>query len=652
MTSQTQAPTRRQVEALDAVACGDTLADAALRLGISVVTVRRRLDDARAAMQVTGSSLRTLIYTYEARHGAGRPELEPPSEIPDLAPRTELIWAGLRLDVPDRLLVPELAALAEVDVAEVTAVLDRLTKQHHVPPHGLIRIGFHAGVLSGREGTRPGYAQHRRDSSGRLWNLGATRFRVLELRAAGLSVADCAQRTGMGQATAYAHLRECGRVAGVEAHRALVHEAVRAGVLVPSVPKGPGGVALSEALAAVWRGLVLDVADRDLVGAISRQTGLPACEVDRQLRHLRSMGMPDCRLVLAGWEAGVLDAQVTVVAPPPELSLPRGARDGVGARPARGPMPLTGQELRVLALVAVEGLTIPDAAKRMGITPNTAREYLRNCLLAAGTRSFLTAIHMVCGERRLALVPARTWKAVGDDVRLVWRALVLDTPEKRLVRDIAAVTGLPTGRVEECLDELHSTGLTSAQLIVEGWATRVLDSEARLTPPHLIVPFADVPPPRRIACPGQSADDPLGLLPADRGPAYLPSGSAGLVGAQVAGETYDFVRIAPEACRALLEQTAAARRGPVLGLPDAGTALLVTAASKGGLGRRGAVGRVWARGRVVRLPEDGRRTTPDGAYWAVPPDRPLWDHTLIARLLDPHAPGPCPSLTEPVGDVR
>ncbi|MGW3165781.1 hypothetical protein ACWC9Q_23470 [Streptomyces sp. NPDC001142] len=118
MLSQRQAPNRRQVEALDAVARGDTLADAALRLGISVVTVRRRLDEARAAMQVTGSSLRTLIYTYEARHGAGRPELDPPAEMPGLAPHTELIWAGLRLDVPDWVLGPGLAALLVTAASE------------------------------------------------------------------------------------------------------------------------------------------------------------------------------------------------------------------------------------------------------------------------------------------------------------------------------------------------------------------------------------------------------------------------------------------------------------------------------------------------------------------------------------------------------
>ncbi|MFI9630973.1 hypothetical protein [Streptomyces sp. NPDC052042] len=638
MLSQTQVLPLRQIESLDAVASGGTPEDAALRLGISVPTVCRRLDDARVAMQVVGSSLRTLIYTYEVHHGAGRPELNPPSEIPDLDPLTTLIWAGLRLDVPDRLLVPELAALAEVDAAEVTAVLDQLTEQYHVPPHGLIRIGLHAGVLSGKEGTLPCYAQRRRDPSGGPWNLGATRFRVLELRAAGLSVIGCAQRTGMVQAAVYAHLRECARHAGVEAQRSLVHEAVRAGILIPPASAGPGGVPLSGALAAVWRGMVLDVPDRHLVGAISRQTGLPAREVDRHLRHLRSMGMPDCRLVLAGWEAGVLDEQAKIVAPVPELSLQGGAGAPARAHKASDPMKLTGQEVWALGLVAVEGLTIPDAAKHMGITPHTAQEYLRNCRRAAGTSSVLTAIHKACLARLLnpfPLDPARTWE-VADDVRAVWRALVLDTPEKRLVRDIAAVAGLSTDRVEECLDELHSTGLTSAQLIVEGWAHQVLDSEARLTPPRLLIPSADVPVPRHAVRPDR--DDPLGLLPAGQAAGPLRSGAGGLVGNQVAGVSYDFVRVAPETCRALLEQTAADRWGPVLGLPDAGAALLVTAAGADGLGRRGAVGRLSARGRVVRLPEDGHCTTPDGAYWAAPADRPLWDHGLIAHLLNPHEP--------------
>ncbi|MFE7331565.1 LuxR C-terminal-related transcriptional regulator [Streptomyces sp. NPDC057565] len=621
MHAQSGVLTPRTQEVCEAIADGATPDEAARTLNISVASVNRHIDRARTMMQVR--SLRALVYVLESRQLANRPERAAKLV---LDPLTELVWAGLRLDVPDRTLVPELAASARVDPDELRSALDQLTEQYQTSWHGLIRLGFRHGVLSGKEGADLGGPRAGHGGSGGPWSLKPIRHRVLELLASGLSAEGSVRRTGISKSTVYTHLRACAQVAGVKAHRALIHEALRAEVLVRPAPvRAPDQ---SKALAAVWRGLVLDVPDRHLADAISRQTGLPVRDVKLELERVRSTGMPDCRLVVAGWQYGFLDEQTTVLAPPEHLS--------VVARAGAGPMTLHVRERQLLALMAVEGLTVEQAGARMDVTPGTARTYLRDCLLSAKARSVRTLTHKACLQRLLPSGQPEE-RDVPDDVRTVWRALALDTPDDRLVRDIASVTGLPQYRVQECLSELRARGLTDCQLIVEGWARQILDAQARLTPPRLETRLT-APLPRRAAHSGRNPEDPLELVPSGHRwepESELVADCTGLAGRHLVGDCYDFVRITPEACRTLLERTDEDRWGPVLGLPAARTAVLVTEAGSDGPTRHGAVGRLWARGGVVRLPEPGRRTTPDGAYWAVPAHLPLWKHDLIARVLDP-----------------
>lgn len=620
---------------LGLLAAGATPDNAARMLGVTDAAVQAHVDG--LLLREDLKSVRALVYEHEAGLRADRPA---PGGVLDLDPVTEAAWSGLRLDVPDPFLVPEIATAAGLDPAAVGTALDELAAHHATTWPGLIRLGYHHGVLSGQEGTAPSGVWVGRGGIGSWWKLRPKRLWVLELTASGWGTEQCARRMGITPSAASAHMRACAQIAGVKYRRALIQEALRARVLAPPKPRPVPG--LSRTAAAVWRGIVLDVPDADLASAISRQTGLPVSEVSTELKHLRRMGWSDCRLVVEGWAAGVLDDQATVLAPADRRLRPanpcRGTRLGTSATPV--PLKLTGRERVLLDLIVVQGRTVEQAGMSMGIGTNDAGRYLRTCLLAAQTGSVRVLAYKACRDAVLTPEEPPTARLVPDDVLAVWRALALDTPDVRLVRDIATVTGLSRGRVEECLTELRSTGLTDGQLVTEGWARHILDERTSLTPPRPTVRVT-APVPRRASRPARKPGDPLGLVPEDPRPDHSPEhlvGCAGLEGGQVAGHAHDFIRITPERCRALLQATGVDRWGPVLGLPAAGVAVLVTEVG-GAPAARGPGVRRWAHGGVLRLPEYGVRTTADGAYWAVPAGRPPWEPELVAPLFGPHPEG-------------
>ncbi|MEV1042354.1 hypothetical protein AB0J01_37930 [Streptomyces sp. NPDC050204] len=618
----------RAGDLLGLLAAGATPNDAARMLGVTETAVQAHVHG--LLFRDGLKTVRALVYEYEAGLRAAEPAQ---GGLLDLDPVTEAVWAGLRLDVPDEFLVPEIATTAGLDPAEVATALEYLSAHHATTWHGLIRLGYHHGVLSGLEGTAPCGVRVGRGGVGSRWELRPKRLWVLELTASGWGTEQCARRMGISRSSVSAHLRACAEIADVESRSSLVQEALRVGVLAPPEPRPARG--LSDLTAAVWRGIVLDVPAADLPSAISRQTGLPVREVSAELKRLRSTGTSDCLLVVNGWAAGVLDDQADTVAP---ADRPRPARPRRGPHSSTVAFKVTRREQDLLDLITVQGRTVEQAGVSMGISTYSASRYLHTCLLAAQTSSVRVLTHKACRAAVLSPVKPLAARDVSDDVLAVWRAMALDTPDDRLVRDIATVAGLSPHRVEQCLIVLRSTGLTDSQLVLEGWARHVLDEQTRMTPPRTPVRATD-PVPLRATRPARSPGDSLALVPAGLIPDHTLehlAGCAALEGGQVAGDAFDFIRITPERCRALLQNTGMARWGPVLGLPAAGNAVLVTEVGAGAPAVRGPGVRRWARGGTVRLPEYGGRPTADGAYWAVPAGRPPWEPALIAPLFAPH----------------
>ncbi|MFG3429481.1 hypothetical protein [Streptomyces californicus] len=299
--------TPREAQLVTLLSEGLTVAGVDDRLGTTMAS--RHLAGAKAKICVT--SVRSLVYVSIAEGRIARPA--PAAGDQQLGELEELVWAGLRCDVPDQQLARVLAPLARTTPDRVREVVDELTGRYRTTTWGLIARGYALGLLSGREGThlptyvpaatRPQLAVTRRGP----WQLTGRQGQALALLPLTRSDAEAAARAGVGPDTQRRHIRAVRTIAGVRTDRALVHRAYQAGVLRPppiALHQRP-----SPEVAAVWRGLVLDVPDRELDIEIAAATGLSGNTVRRILDELRADGESDGQLVARGWAYGVITAR-------------------------------------------------------------------------------------------------------------------------------------------------------------------------------------------------------------------------------------------------------------------------------------------------------------------------------------------------------
>lgn len=305
--------TAREAEMVTLLAEGLTISEVDHHLGIT--NGFKHLATAKAKLDVT--TVRALVYVSLAEDRITRPALvtteRPPSEV------EELIWAGLRFDVRDGLLSRALAQLARTTDLQVKGILANLRARHETTYCGLIAQGYGLGLLSGHEGTRV----PRRSASAAAsdtpvpgpsrigpWKLTRRQHQALALLLASQNLGEAAAQMGVKTGTYRTHLKAVSEAAGASCLRALTHRALQVGILRPPPPAEQILPDLTPDLATVWRGLVLDVPDRDLQIEIAAASGLSGQAVQAALGELRaSRGETDCQLVARGWACGVITGQ-------------------------------------------------------------------------------------------------------------------------------------------------------------------------------------------------------------------------------------------------------------------------------------------------------------------------------------------------------
>ncbi|WP_073224300.1 hypothetical protein [Streptomyces sp. NBRC 110465] len=236
-----------------------------------------------------------------------------PYDALDLDPVTRAVWEGLRWDILDVDLIPELAAALSLPEGQslstgaVESALARLTDEFQTTRHGLIRIGWAHHVLTPDQSTVPPVLDRvaAAPPGAGAWNLSPAHRRALALRASGRDVATCAKADATTSDTIIGRLSVCRKAAKVRTQRALVHCALRDGVLLRPAVRGGADPTPEQWL--VWRHLPLDVPDDALPTAICARTGLDGTTVRGRLHDLRIRYRDDCAALYAGWKYGVLD---------------------------------------------------------------------------------------------------------------------------------------------------------------------------------------------------------------------------------------------------------------------------------------------------------------------------------------------------------
>lgn len=445
--------TAREAETVTLLSEGVRPKDMAARLGVTSANTLIRQAKAKAEV----ATLRALVYVCLAREWIPRPApLEHPVEVDET---TECLWAGLRLDVPEGRLLPVLADLAKTSVRETKDSLAALVDRYGVSRCGLITLGFASGVLSGREGTqtsRPSPAapvvQNETDTvttrppaGGRHtgtgpWALTRRQHDALEQLAVSRSFEEAARRLGISTEGFRKHLGRLTRIAGVNNHRALLHEAIRLGQL-PCPAGAPAQSALPPDVRSVWAYLVLNVPDDELETEISAVTHLPLLRVKEVLKEMRhSEEEPGWRMVVRGWACGAITGQNRTALPTrtsgpaarganpagPRLAVSAGRRLPVSAGPR---LPVSaGRRLPVSA-----GPRLPDSAgprpagaERLRLVPDglswSASGVSRRGGVPAGTAILtghdfdLVRVDPDACRRLLAGIPARWWGPVVGHV--------------------------------------------------------------------------------------------------------------------------------------------------------------------------------------------------------------------------------------------
>ncbi|MFJ6437813.1 hypothetical protein [Streptomyces sp. NPDC091416] len=621
----------RHLQAAERIVGGMTLLEAAKALGASPQAMSAIVDGLQRSLGVL--TLRAMCFRALEQNLVPLPG--PYAQL-QLDPVTRHVWEAMRWDILDIDLVPVLSKALSLSRGTIQSVIDQLCETHGTSRHGLIRAGFAHGVLAADQTvTPPSSAEVRPSRPGAgSWDPGPSQRRVLALLASGRDEATCAREERATISAIAWRVGRCKGMAGVRSGRALIHEALRAGVLLP--PQTNNGVEPAGGERAVWQSLPLDVPDNQLAATIGNSTGLSINVVHGYLRRLRIRHRTDEAAVYAGWKYGVITADTPTLPPggeplPPALPAPAPRAD----TPAAGPlMKLSPRQHQVLTLLTVDGMNLDEAAAHLGSQNATVRAHKRSCLQRAEAATLRALTHRALSLGLLDPLDAgdRDPGKLPGDAEVVWQHLPVDVPDHQLVEQIARMASLSEGRVQECLKLLRATGLTDPQLVAVGWHRKLLNTRAASTTP---APAPVIAPQRRHTLVHRrtgTQPDPLRLLP-NSPPAPAFSGDGPQWGtAAVAGEELDFVRISPSTCCFFLSRIPATRWGPVLGLPEVHEVLLLTASGPRPA-RRGQAARLVRPSTTVRLPGLSVRTGP-GHYWAVDPRAPLWEQKDLAWLLE------------------
>ncbi|MFI7087658.1 helix-turn-helix transcriptional regulator [Streptomyces anulatus] len=634
----------RHLRAAERIVGGMTPLEAAKSLGISSQAMSAIVDDLQRSLGVL--TLRAMSFRLLEQCLVPLPG--PYAQL-HLDPVTRHVWEAMRWDILDIDLVPVLIEALSLTRGTIQSVIDQLCETCATSRHGLIRAGFAHGLLSADQTVTPPHTTGVRPSRPGVgsWDPGPAQRRVLALQASGRDTATCAREERTTTSAIAWRVTRCKDMAGVRSGRALIHAALRAGVLLP--PEISSSVEPAGGERAVWQSLPLDVPDHQLASAIGNSTGLSINVVHGYLRRLRIRYRTDEAAVYAGWRHRVITADTPTFPPgreplPPALPAPAPRSDAPAAVPL---MKLSPRQHEVLTLLTVDGMNLDEAAAKLGKRYATVRAHQRSCLQRAEAATLRALTHRALSLRLLDPLDAgdRDPGELPDDAETVWQHLPVDVPDHQLVEQIARMTGLSEGRVRECLNLLRATGLTDPQLIAVGWRRKLLTTRpanpAPITTPAPVPVIAPQCRPTLVHRLNGPQPDPLRLLP---GPPPAFSGDAPQWGtAAVAGEELDFVRISPPTCRSFLSRIPATRWGPVLGLPEVHEVLLLTAAGPRPT-RRGQAARLVRPRTTVTLPGPSVRTGP-GRYWAVDPRAPLWEQKDLAWLLE-NSLRPMPDLSE------
>ena len=399
---------------------------------LEIVSTSRLFGHAKDKAQV--KTLRSLVYVSLAREWIPRPAAL--TSLVGLDEVEACLWAGLRLDVQDGELTSVLERLARVSPQVVKDTLRALEAQHEVSRYGLITLGFAYGVLSGLEGHElplrrpvrlPGQRRNAekqalaaeaetpcatvspfRPSSARSgpWGLIPRQRRAVELLAMTRTLEEAAAQFGVTPPSFRDYVNRIGRRRGLVSLRPLVHQALQGAEVAAPSPSSVRATDMPADVRAVWRQLVLDVPDCELVAEIAGVTNLPHAQVRAALEQLRDHFGSDWRSVYCGWACGAITAEDDIALPIRASRLTelrtRSARSRLQALRAQRSAAPSADVLRLVP----EGLAW-SAAGAAG-----EEEALAGGVIVTGQEADLIRIAPEACRRILAGTPADRWGPV------------------------------------------------------------------------------------------------------------------------------------------------------------------------------------------------------------------------------------------------
>lgn len=206
-----------------------------------------------------------------------------------------------------------------------------------------------------------------------------------------------------------------GRVDDYAADPRITHEydqPVRAEGLraIAAVPVAPGGSVLAVLYAGTRERLAVGARALDAMAQVAARVGTELTvrrEVQRRLTELETAAITNAARTGLEWaevrraHADLCSIVRDVTDPALRTRLQEVCARLTGPAEAATPNPLSRRELDVLALVAV-GCGNAEAARRLGILPETVKSYLRNAMRKLGTHG---RTETVVTARRLGYLP-------------------------------------------------------------------------------------------------------------------------------------------------------------------------------------------------------------------------------------------------------